>query len=196
MRILKTSLLCCVLTAGLFGTFTNTSFAWLAGPPAYQTGAPSDLESCGGGGCHNSFPVNSGGADFSIIAPDTYTPGKAIKIKVSFGNSSGKSHGFEMTAIDANGNRVGTFKKIGATTQVIQPDDERGLESTDKNKYIENTFKGAKKKKWKFKWTPPSDAADPITFYAAGCDADGKGTAGDDHTYKTTMEINAASSAP
>ena len=83
--------------------------------------------------------------------------GKAVKIKVAFSNSSGKKHGFEMTALDANGNRVGTFKKIGNTTQVISPSDPaRELDKADKDKYIEQSTKGVKKKSWIFNWTPPA----------------------------------------
>ena len=38
----------------------------------------------------------------------------------------------------------------------------------------------------------PGSATDPITFYAAGCEADGKGTASDDYVYTTTAEISAS----
>lgn len=95
-----------------------------------------------------------------------------------------------MTALDANGNRVGTFKKIGNTTQVIPPNDYRGLEQADKDKYIENTLKGTKKQSWKLKWTAPGDATGPITFYAAGCEANGDGIATDDYVYTATAKIS------
>lgn len=192
MRILKKSLFCSVLGIVLYGSLMNTLFANVGGAPAYQTGAPNDLGTCGTDVCHNTYGLNSGGATLSITAPAVYTPGKSVKIKVSFSNFSGKLRGFEMTAIDANGNRVGTFKKKGTTTQVIPPNDYRGLESADEKKYIESTFKGAKKKSWKFKWKAPSDATDPITFYATGCDSDGDGTLSNDYIYATTAEISAA----
>ena len=38
----------------------------------------------------------------------------------------------------------------------------------------------------------PVGATDPITFYAAGCEADGKGMASDDYVYTTTAEISAS----
>lgn len=175
---------CCLLA--------NTLFATSTGPLAYRTGAPNDNGTCNDTGCHNSFNLNSGSAKFSITTPAVYTPGKTIKIEVSFSGSSGKKHGFEMTALDANGNRVGTFKKIGNTTQVIPPNDYRGLEQADKGKYIEHTFKGIKKRRWKVKWKAPGDAADPITFYAAGCEANGDGAATDDYIYTATAETSSA----
>ena len=193
MRILKKSMFCFVLNIALYGVLTNTVLAWSSGPPAYRTGATGDKGSCDADGCHNSYNLNSGGASFSITAPTTYTAGKAAKIKVSFSNSSGKKHGFEMTALDANGSRVGTFKKIGNTTQVIlSSDSARELNKADKDKYIEHSIKGVKKKSWIISWTPPSSAADPITFYAAGCDADGNSAADNDYVYTTTAKINAS----
>jgi hypothetical protein len=181
-----------MFNAVFYGLITNTVLAWSSGPPAYCTGAAGDNGTCNADGCHNSSSLNSGSASFSITAPTAYTAGKAVKIKVVFSNSSGKKHGFEMTALDADGNRVGTFKKIGNTTQVISSGDSRGCDKTDEGKYIEQTKKGVKKKSWVFKWTPPSSATDPITFYAAGCDADGDAMASNDYVYTTTAQISAS----
>ncbi len=195
MKILEKITFCFTLTIALYCLLTNTVLAWSSGPPAYRTGAPDDKGTCNTDDCHNSFPVNSGSAQFSITAPTLYTPGKAVKVKVSFSNTSGKSYGFEMTALDADGNRIGTFKKIGNTTQVIPPNDYRELEKSDKGKYIEHTFKGTKKKSWMFKWKPPNDTSGTVTLYAAGSEANGNGTADDDYIYTATMETNAATSS-
>lgn len=190
MSFLKNTVLYLGLSVALYSFPANMLFASTIGPIAYCTGAPNDNGTCNAEGCHNSFNLNSGNAIFSIMAPDTYIPGKTIKIEVSFLGSGGERHGFEMTALDANGNRIGTFKKIGNTTQVISPNDYRGLEQADKGKYIEHTFKGTKKKSWKIKWKSPGGAADPITFYAAGCEADGDGNSTNDHIYTATAETS------
>lgn len=172
-----------------------TSSPGLVAPPAYRTGAPNDLGTCNDIGCHNSFVLNSGSAVFSIAGPDTYVPGKFIKIEISFTESSGVLHGFEMTALDANNNRVGKFKKIGKTTRVISPNDEsRGLRKEDKGKYIEHTAAGSKKKNWRVKWKAPANATGPITFYDAGNEANGDGNPTGDFIYTTTKKIDAASS--
>jgi len=193
VKILKKSIVCVMFNAAFYGLITNTVLAWSSGPPAYRTGAVGDNGTCDADGCHDSYSLNSGSAGFSITAPTAYSAGKAVKIKVAFSNSSGKRHGFEMTALGADGNRVGTFKKIGNTTRVISSSDSaRELDKADKDKYIEQSTKGVKKKSWILKWTPPGSATDPVTFYAAGCEADGKGTAGDDYVYTTTAEISAS----
>lgn len=194
MKVIKKSIAGLVLSFIFYSLCMNALYAWSGGPPAYRTGAPGDIGTCNDVGCHNSFELNSGSAVFSIIGPDTYIPGKFIKIEISFTESSGKLHGFEMTALDANNNRVGKFKKIRNTTQVIRPNDFRGLNGADKGKYIEHTVAGNKKKQWKVKWKAPADATDPITFYAAGNDANGNGNPTGDFIYTTTKKINAASS--
>jgi hypothetical protein len=186
---------CLALIIILYGLCTDTLFAWSGGPPAYRTGAPGDDGTCHDTGCHNSFELNSGSAKFSVTADDTYIPGKFIKIEISFTESAGTFHGFEMTALDDRNNRIGKFKKIGKTTRVISPNDEsRGLRKEDKGKYIEHTAAGNKKKRWKVKWKAPSDATGPITFYAAGNEADGNGNPSGDFIYTAIAEINAVSS--
>ena len=190
MRIFKKSVMRFVVSFILCILCTNTLYAWSGGPPAYRTGAPNDIGTCKDVGCHDSFELNSGNALFSITGPDTYIPGKFIKLEISFTESSGTLHGFEMTALDANNNRVGKFKKTGKTTQVIRPNDFRGLSAADKGKYIEHTVAGNKINMWKIKWKAPSNATDPITFYAAGNDANGSGNSTGDFIYTTTKNIN------
>ncbi len=178
-----------VFVLSVFGTGSlsmNNLYAWSAGPLAYMTGAPGDDGACDI--CHNSFVLNSGSARFSIKAPATCKPRKLIRVTVSFAQSIGIRNGFEMTALDANGLRVGTFKKIGNTTQVIPPNDKRGLQSQDAGKYIEHTAIGTTKKSWTVKWKVPVGAINPITFYAAGNDADGNGNFDNDHIYTATAK--------
>ena len=184
-----------VNVAILLIVLTKTLFAWSSGPPAYRTGAPGDEGACNADGCHNSYSLDSGNAEFSITGPTSFTPGERIKLEVSFDSSSGKSHGFEMTAIDANANRIGKFKAIKKTTQVIPPNDYRGLGKANKGTYIEHTAKGKKKKSWKVKWIPPGSASGTVTFYAAGNEANDDGTNAGDYIYTTTLEIAAESSA-
>ena len=192
MKINKKMGLCfAVLVLSVFGTgslYTNILYAESAGPKAYTTGAPGD-DACDV--CHFSFARNSGSAKFSIKAPATCMHGKSIKITVSFTQSVGQRTGFEMTAVDANGNRVGTFQKIGTTTQVITPNDSRGLQSQDAGKYIEHTAIGSTKKSWKVKWKVPAGAANPITFYASGVDANGNGAFDNDYVYTATASTTA-----
>ncbi len=191
MKIMNKLVFCLGFNIALGSVFVSTAFSWSSGPPAYRTGAPGDIGTCNAEGCHDSFDLNAGSAVFSITGPDTYVPGKTIRIRVSFKESSGDLHGFEMTALDADDNRIGRFRSIGKTTQVIPPNDFRGLERKDKGKYIEHTIRGNKKKRWIVKWKAPSNADGTITFYAAGNEADGNGSQSGDFIYTAVKEINA-----
>src|SRR3990170_3330063 len=196
MKIINKSTLGFILMiVALSSLFTKTLFAWSTGPEAYRADAPGDKGTCNDSGCHNSYSLNSGSATFSITGPASYTPGETIKLKVSFGSSSGKLHGFEMTAIDADDNQVGKFKAIGKTTQVIPANDYRGLKKKDKGTYIEHTRRGNKKKSWKVKWIAPANAAGTVTFYAAGNYANADFTNSGDYRYSTTREIPDAPTA-
>ena len=177
---------------GLSGFYAQILLAWSNGPLAYRTGAPGDKGTCKESGCHNAYDLNSGSAVFSIKGPGVYTPGKTVKLKVSFKKSPGSLRGFEMTALDADGNNIGKFKNIGNTTQVIAPNDYRGLDAEDKGKYIEHTVVGNTKKNWQVKWVAPSSATGTVTFYAAGNDANGDGSPGGDYIYTTTMQLSDA----
>ncbi len=194
MKIINKSTLGFILMiVALSSLFTKTLFAWSTGPEAYRAGAPGDKGTCNDSGCHNSYSPDSGSAEFSITGPASYTPGETIKLKVSFSSSSGKLHGFEMTAIDADDNQIGKFKTIGKTTQVIPPNDYRGLKKEDKGTYIEHTRSGNKKKSWKVKWIAPANATGTVTFYATGNEANGDGAYSGDYIYTTTREIADAS---
>lgn len=159
-------------------------FAFSSGPPFSRTGSPADgFKTCNDTGCHNSFLLNSGSATFSISAPKSYAFDEVLNITVSFANSSTPKHGFELSALDANNNHVGAFGSVDSKTQT----------SFDKN-YIEHTSIGSNQSgnaSWDVTWTaPPSTVQDPVTFYAAGNEANGDGTHDGDFIYTTTTVIN------
>ncbi|TLD42900.1 MAG: hypothetical protein JETT_0800 [Candidatus Jettenia ecosi] len=199
MKPVKKAVLCFVsLTFCIIGInrlSENAVYAGAAGPVAYVTGAPGDTGTCSKVDCHNSFAVNTGTAKFKITSPP-YIPGQYVTVKVSFAYptdvSPAKKHGFEMTAVDASGKRVGSFQNISLYTQIIPPEDYRGLKLIHKNKYVEQTYTGISKKTWYVKYKAPSTATGPITFYASGVGADGNQNEKKDYTYKTKRMITKA----
>ena len=194
MKVVNKSVFCFALSilsiVGTSSLFVAPLYAFSGGPPPYVTGAPGDA-TCNASGCHNSFATNSAtGVIFSIApvkGPAVYKPGKTVKLKVAFTNTSiANLHGFEMTAVDPSGNKVGTFKKIGMFTQVIPR-----LPKKDKGAYIEQTLQGSKKKFWIVKWTAPIGTPKiPVTLYAAGVDANKDGRETGDYVYTTTLVVN------
>ncbi len=193
MKVVKKSVFCFALSilsiVGTGSLFVAPLYAFSGNPPPYVTGAPGE-GTCNAGGCHNSFSTNSGTATFSIApvkGKAFYTPGKTVKLKVAINNTAiSHLHGFEMTAVDSNGNKVGTFKKIGNSTRVIS-----GLPKKDTGAYIEQTLKGGKNTFWIVKWTAPIGTPKiPVTLYAAGVDANKDGKSTGDYVYTTTLVLN------
>ncbi|MBI2470887.1 MAG: hypothetical protein HYV59_06545 [Planctomycetes bacterium] len=166
--------------------WSKIAFGFSVGPPAERTGNPGEI--CGddtcASTCHTSFSVNSGSAKFSISLPSSpYKPGQILDITVTFENTSTSIHGFEITAVDAANNKVGTF---------AAKDDKTQTESYD-NLYAAHTRIGTAESQWTVQWTAPTaSVSSPITFYAAGNEANGNSTISGDYIYTDTATISLA----
>lgn len=175
---------CLAFIIGIMSASMKTTFAYSNGPPDGRTGSPVDGKTCNDD-CHTSYPLNSGTAAFSISAPTSYTAGETINITVSFNNSNTTKHGFELSALDENNNDVGTFNNPDSNTQ-----------STYGN-YIKHTFNGTSNISWNIQWTAPTSGVfGPVTFYAAGNEANGDNTNHNDYIYATTLQMINASATP
>src|SRR3990167_8912878 len=172
-----------VLVIGIMGIGVSTLFAYSGGPPDGRTGSPADsLQTCNDTGCHNNYALNSGSAAFSISAPSSYTLGETLSISISFSNSSTAKHGFELSALDTNNNHVGIFSSVDG-------DDNTQTSNGD---YIKHTSAGSSQSgnaSWNVQWTAPtSEVQNPVTFYAAGNEANGDGTNQGDYIYTITAQ--------
>ena len=163
--------------------YGNTASGFLSGPIAGRTGAPNDIcndLTCNMTPCHDSYGLNTGKGAFSIIAPSTYEKGKTTNIVVKFVNSNTSLHGFEITAMDTTNTKVGTFTSINDTTQT-----ESYL-----NQYAAHTTIGTAESSWTIQWSAPSEnVSGPITFYAAGNEANGNSLSSGDYIYTDTATI-------
>ena len=167
--------------------YGNTAYGFLAGPIAGRTGAPNDIcngFTCNITPCHYSYGLNTGKAAFSITAPSAYEKGKTTNIVVKFANSDTSLHGFEITAMDTTDTKVGTFTSTDETTQT----------EFYRNQYAAHTTIGTAESSWTIQWSAPSEnVSGPITFYAAGNEANGDGTSEGDYIYTDTATISLAS---
>lgn len=180
---------CFVLVLWLIGIRVSTIFAFSSGPPDGRTGSPADnFKTCKDIGCHNSFALNSGNASFSISAPANYSLGEVVPITISFNNSNTAKHGFELSVLDANNKHVGTLDNVDNKTQ------------SNSGSYIKHTSAGSSQSgnaSWNAEWTAPSSSVrNPVTFYAAGNEANGDGTHDGDHIYTITREISQLAVTP
>ncbi|MDE0483526.1 MAG: dockerin type I domain-containing protein [Candidatus Poribacteria bacterium] len=163
---------------------TGSVFAFSFNPPDELTGAPGEGNCTQ---CHAGNVLNAAGGSLMLTVPENYLPGEVYDIVVNLSRSGQSRWGFEMTALNSNGARAGTFATADANTQ---------LEEIKSKQYIQHTSTGTAQGKrnansWTFKWTAPSNNVGPITFYAAGNAANGDfGTAGDYiYTQKATSDV-------
>ncbi len=177
-------------------TGTRPVHAFSAGPPAGYTGAPQEEpEACAE--CH--VPPDAGTGRISITAPQTYVPGHTYPITVTHTNADPTRlrWGFELTVLDnASDEKAGELQGTDGTTQVLN---NAGPNSA--RQYIEHTAVGTfvgqqNTASWTFNWTAPSTDVGPVTFYAAGNQANNDGNTSGDYIYKTFVPSAPASSTP
>lgn len=175
----------------------KTVFAFAEGPlPGHTgvTGVPGPEPTCDVSGCHTSFALNSGSGQFTITGPASYMPGQTYQIMVQHSTSdmTRKRWGFELTSLDGSGNKAGTLQSSSSATQVLS-DNGSGFERQYMEHTTDGTFQGQMGgASWTFNWVAPSTDVGPVTFFAAGNQANGDGLPGGDFIYTTTKTISAA----
>ena len=168
-----------------FAASNSSVFAFSFGPNDGLTGAPGEGNCTQ---CHSGNSLNASGGTLVLGVPGTYLPGEMYDIVVDLSRSGQSRWGFEMTALNGNGARAGTFTPANnGNTQVT---------AANSKQYIKQTTQGSAsgtrdKNQWAFKWTAPTNDVGPITFYAAGNAANGdSGTSGDYiYTQSDTSEV-------
>ncbi len=161
----------------------TTVFGFSSGPPAERTGNPG--ETCDGdtcaSSCHTSFSVNSGTAKFLInLSSSQYKSGQTLDVTIAFDNVSTAIHGFEITAVDASNKKIGSFTSKDETTQSEVYD----------SLYAAHTKIGTAENQWTVQWTAPAaKVSDPVTFYAAGNEANGNSSGSGDYIYTGTATL-------
>jgi hypothetical protein len=188
-----TLFLVALLSALLTGDRTvRTAQAFSAGPNAGVTGAPFEL-TCAVAGCHGGAP-NTGPGQLLVIAPPVYEPAKTYEITVKHmtTDTTRRRWGFQLTALDGTSKKAGDLQNSDALTQVLEggPGGNR--------QYIEHSFIGTFQglrlaASWTFNWVAPASDVGPVTFYAAGNQANNNGTESGDQIYATSITASAAS---
>jgi uncharacterized repeat protein (TIGR01451 family) len=169
--------------------------AYSSGPPAGYTGAPNEVpEACAE--CH--VPPDAGTGHISIAAPQIYVPGQTYPITVTHTNAdpTRKRWGFELTVLDTSDEKAGNLQSLDGLTQVLDNQGPGGarqyIEHTSAGTFINQTG-GAS---WTFNWTAPLTDIGPVTFYAAGNQANNDGNTSGDYIYKTFVGAAPASATP
>ncbi len=169
--------------------FSSSPFASHTGAPALG-GFPQE-QSCAE--CH-SGTVNSGGGALTITSPANYSPGQSVTVTVTINQANRVFFGFELTALNDQGQRVGDLVVSGdGRTRLVD-----GAGGFSVRQYIQHSFSGiiapaSGQNSWTFTWKAPAQSAGRVTFYASGNAADANGAISGDLTYTTSRSINSGS---
>jgi hypothetical protein len=169
-----------------------------SGAPAAATGAPLEL-TCAQSGCHTGADINSGTANLQIDfnnQVNEFIEANTYPITVSITDAGHSVFGFELVALDENGNNAGTFKITDANrTQVI-----KGFGSLSNRSYATYKVNGTAAissgyNKWQVEWQATSGIEGNVTFYLAALSADGDNTDAGDFTFTKSIIIENKSAA-
>ncbi len=179
------NLLIVLAIPALFMVFTS-EVMYPGGSPGGRTGSPGD----GGAnctGCHSGTPINEEGWISSIIVATGYTPGEEYMIVVAGLDPDANKFGFEATAEDQAGNKVGTFSgDITGLTQLCNSN------SAVTHTALSNTPLADTGTAWVFNWTAPMESVGDITFYAAINAANGNNTTSGDQIHLSQFTASPA----
>lgn len=137
--------------------------------------------------CHSGAQPNSGPGSVTISGlPANYLPGQVIPLTVTTADPNATIYGFQMVAINRNGENVGTFTLPPANPQPIQI--ITGSVNGGNRNYIEHTVNGVTptifgSKTWSFNWTAPAERVGKLGFYAAGNGANSDSSTSGDQIY-------------
>ena len=183
MIYLRNILPVCGVLVLLFVASTGSAFGLTGGPPEEKTGAPNE-NTCAQTGCHVGNDLNVSGGSLALTVPETYIPNEVYTIVVNLSRAGQSKWGFEMTALDADGARAGTFAADdAANTQVSEANSKQYIKHT-----AAGTAGATDAHSWEFQWTAPDADIGPITFYAAGNASNGNFNPVDDYIYTTQSE--------
>ena len=150
-----------------------------------NTGAPNDL-TCGRAPCHN-IPDNIGSAQIAISVDSTggtYFGNQIHSIKVSITGAPTIKNGFEVLALNASNQNIGTWQLVDASkTQIIA-----GI-SFPARRYVTHTSAGNHQTEWTVNWKAPATNVGRITFYASVLASNNDGTNSNDQVYTTSKSV-------
>ena len=138
--------------------------------------------------------MRAGRALLSITAPATYIPGQTYQIQVQHAttDTTRMRWGFELTTLDGTNAAAGTFTDTTAFTQQDFGDGRWYIEHNTAGTFA-GTSNGAT---WTFDWNAPATNIGPVTFYAAGNQANNNNNPSGDQVYLTTTVSNPAGPTP
>jgi hypothetical protein len=163
--MMKKTILMLFLSATAWYVLTSTKID-PDNPPVGSTGAPSE-KTCISSGCHTQG-TPTGTIEVSGL-PSVIAPNTTYQVIVKNTSTTGKATGFQMTCLDANNTKCGTF----STGTNVSVGTEAGREYPRNSKKTQLQSGAAT---WTFPWKSPAVlTSNKITFYYAGIFGNGDG---------------------
>jgi hypothetical protein len=153
-----------------------------------RCGDPVMVDDCTRGGCHTTYPVNSGGGLLTINnVPASYVPGASYNLEVMLADPGMLRWGFQVTVLDGANQMAGAFTVTDAVNTWLS--DNAGTLPDYLNHTLTGTYGGTPDGPvyWDFDWTAPPTPAGMVTFYLAGCAADSNVSRTNDYVYTYTV---------
>ena len=181
IAVLTTVAILGLMKASPYGVKVSAS---ASGPSPSHTNAPGESNCTE---CHSDFAVNSGTGSVTISGlPANYLPNQQIAVTVRTSQADAVVFGFQLTVLDARGNKIGTYTIPTQNPVRMQLVD--GLVNNAQRQYIEHTVDGIIPSQfgfntWTFNWTAPSTRVGKVGFYAAGNAANSDGGTSGDYIY-------------
>lgn len=162
--------------------FAGTNFS--GGTPGGKTGSPGD-----GGStctdCHSGTATPVEGWISSDIPTLGYEVGETYTITAEAMEDGVSKFGFELTAEDASGNKVGTFAVVNGETQLAN--------SNASVTHTSSGTSGTNSKTWTMEWTAPATDIGEVTFYGAFNATNGNGGTSGDMVFTSMMSVDESS---
>lgn len=185
---MKKSLLLSILSFGIIAfvlmSSEQSAHTNSGNPPVFNSGAPGQ-SSCSNANCHDSAETNSGDGSVSIGFGDgvaEYEAGKTYEMTVTIEEAGKGRFGFQLCALDADGENAGSLEASGENTAVQST---AGIDFVNHNGAVvvddSHTYS--------FSWTAPSSDIGAVTFYTSGMAANGAGSPQGDNSYTTSSSV-------
>lgn len=169
-----------VLAVPALFLLTTSEVLFHSGSPGFKSGSPGD-NGANCTDCHAGTPITEEYLMYSTqLLLQGYSPGQTYNFFVIGTDATASRYGFEATAEDASGNKVGTFEPgILGMTEIIN--DGKAITHNAAGSFP-LTDSGTI---WMFTWVAPPQTVGEIGFYAAINAANGNGQNSGDQIYLT-----------
>ncbi len=146
-------------------------------------------------GCHAGVfnDATAGGKVEILDLPTSYVPGQEYTIRVAVSQTGRNKHGFQLTALDPDGKKAGSFVSADTTRTTVSADIT--FNGTTRQ-YIHHavapggtTANFTDKSEWTIKWTAPASRVGKIGFYAAGNATNSSSSNAGDNVYSTSALV-------